>query len=286
MIETLKDIWDRMTNQVIKTTDLAMSTTQTLVAFKDTAVEITSQFSILLEQTNLDYYKEAKKIGYDVKSNKELAKVLMDDCDTIISATEEVIERIEDLPKILTNTSITIKQMTILEITKKLESLMFVFPRLEMYIMYKVSGDKKLLYKSGYEDILRTAVLYHDVIKDFKSKSTIFKDVDGLSSVMLRGEVSEIKAIASKNDTRFNYGKNKFITSWIYNIGKLSVDMDIAKIERLKDSKKLMELKILELQETETSGGVSTQISKQIEYYENKITKLDRNIEELSNVED
>lgn len=285
MINIFKEAWERLTGSVIKKSELIMSQKQKNEAFIDNVKDSTDQFVLLLNNTgNNDYYKEAKLIGFNVKSNKELAKKLKSDCDALIEASESIVELMEDLPKIITDTSMTIKQITILETTKKINNLMYLLPSMQLFILYKVVGDKTMVYKNGYKDIISVAFAYHDTIKEFTNTS-IFKDIEGLSETQLRATESEVRAVASNNDKNFKFGKDKFITTWIYNIGKFKVDREIAYIERLKDNKRLLSLKILELQEIESTGNVSTDLSKQIEYYEEKITKIERKIKESSDEE-
>ena len=61
------------------------------------------------------------------------------------------------------------------------------------------------------------------------------------------------------------------------------IDRDIAKLEALKDKKRLIELRIMELKIEEKSGE-DGDLSKQIEYYEDKLANIEYKIEKLEEI--
>jgi len=76
-----------------------------------------------------------------------------------------------------------------------------------------------------------------------------------------------------------NVTKN-FIGNPIYHLHLFIVDIQVLRLERLKDEKSLLELRILELRQEDTDG----KLKQQIAYYENKLNKLDMKIRRLSEV--
>jgi hypothetical protein len=76
-----------------------------------------------------------------------------------------------------------------------------------------------------------------------------------------------------------NITKN-FIGNPIYHLRLFLIDLDSLRLERLKDEKSLLELRILELKSSDTDG----KLKKQISYYENKLNKLDMKIRKLSEI--
>ena len=76
-----------------------------------------------------------------------------------------------------------------------------------------------------------------------------------------------------------NITKN-FIGNPIYHLRLFLIDLESLRLERLKDEKSLLELRILELKNEDRDGT----LSKQISYFENKLNKLDMKIKKLSEV--
>ena len=77
-----------------------------------------------------------------------------------------------------------------------------------------------------------------------------------------------------------NITKN-FIGNPIYHLRLFLVDLNSMRLESLKEEKGLLELRLLELNESNADGKLKRQIS----YYENKLNKLDMKIKHLSEIE-
>lgn len=80
------------------------------------------------------------------------------------------------------------------------------------------------------------------------------------------------------NGININFGNN-FINNPFYHIRMWLVDRDMEKLEALKDKRRLVELRLMELKMERNSGDDSLQ--GQIEYYEEKLASLDYKIEKL-----
>jgi len=72
---------------------------------------------------------------------------------------------------------------------------------------------------------------------------------------------------------------NGFINNPIYHVRVWLVDREVAKYEALKEKKKLIELKLLDLK-MRNSGKHDAKLQKQIKYYEDKISGMEYDIKE------
>jgi len=287
MIDFLKTYWDKLTgNDVMRSADITMGLEQKLASFESNAGEIMKQLTVLLTEfkDNKNYSNAAKEIGYNTNSAAKLMDVLDTEYNTIANALESIKKvAASELPKMMTVKTLTVKQSAIINLSEKINTLSMTFPSLILYILYKSSGDNKMIYKTGYKDVVALAGAYHyEVLILSKNSRTIFKDLPNLSDTLLSGSPLEVRHMASAADNKFPMADNKFVTTWIYNIGKWWVEGQIQQLEKAKEEKRLIELKLLELRERETTGNIPANISKQIEYYEDKLASLNRKVKEMS----
>jgi len=75
-----------------------------------------------------------------------------------------------------------------------------------------------------------------------------------------------------------------FIGNPIYHLRLLLVDLEMLKLETLKERKRILDLKLLELKQKETTGKHDPKIQKQIEYYEGKLEKTNLKIEKIMEI--
>jgi len=287
MIDFLKTYWDKLTgNDVIRASDVIMGLEQKLASFEGNAGEVMKQLTVLLTEfkDNKSYSNAAKEIGYNTGSATALLTKLEDEYYVIVNSLESMIKVANsELPKMMTVKTMTIKQSAILSLAEKLNMLSMAFPSFILFILYRSTGDKKMMYKSGYADVISINGAYHyEMLRLTKDGKTIFKDLPNLSDTLMSGSPVEVRHMASAVDNNFPMGENKFITTWIYNVGKWWVEGQIETLEKAKDERRLVELKLLELRERETTGNVSANISQQIEYYEDKLARLNKKIKMMS----
>jgi len=290
MIDFLKTYWDKLTgNDVIRSSDIIMALEQTFASFESNSGEVLNQMTVLLNESKdtKTYSNVAKEIGYNTSTSRRLLEQLEDEYDVIMNSISDLIKvSKKELPKMITVKTMTVKQSAIITLSEKLNMLAMTYPRFLLYILYKASGEKKMIYKVGYKEVIELSNAYHyEMMRLMRDNKTIFKDLPNLSDTLLSASPSEVRHMASSVDNAFPMGDNKFVTTWIYNVGKWWVETQILKLEQAKDEKRLIELKLLELREREETGNVSTSISKQIEYYEDKLSRLNKKIKDLSDVE-
>jgi len=75
---------------------------------------------------------------------------------------------------------------------------------------------------------------------------------------------------------------NGFIGNPIYHVRLWFVDRDVDKYESLKEKRKLLELRLLDLK-MQSAGKHDERLAKQIAYYEDKVASMEYDIKELGN---
>lgn len=75
-----------------------------------------------------------------------------------------------------------------------------------------------------------------------------------------------------------------FIGNPIYHLRLLLVDLEMLRLETLKERKRVLELKVLELKQKETTGKVDPKLKNQIQYYEEKITKVNIKMDKIMDI--
>jgi len=73
---------------------------------------------------------------------------------------------------------------------------------------------------------------------------------------------------------------NGFIHNPVYHVRMWLVDQDVSKLESLKQKKKLLETKLLELKMA-GSGKHDERLSKQVTYYEDKVSDIENDIRDI-----
>ena len=121
-------------------------------------------------------------------------------------------------------------------------------------------------------------------------KKGFFTKIKTMLSKFLRKEVG------IKNNINLNYitekikvvnddsiGTTNFTGNPIYHFRKFLVDLELKKLESLKDRKRLIELKLTELKQKQQGNPDDPKLKKQIEYYENKLEQIEHKIDVIVN---
>lgn len=152
-------------------------------------------------------------------------------------------------------------------------------------LLYYIVLDGDTVYPKKKIEVLKLGVpqfssIVKIYIKDFpKHVSTLYK--------VAKTEIKADASTALMDKLLSKHGKlvtlpilNGFIHNPIYHIRVWLVDRDVAKYEALKEKKKLIELKLLELK-LKSEDTHDESLAKQIAYYEDKISGMEYDIKEL-----
>lgn len=122
-----------------------------------------------------------------------------------------------------------------------------------------------------------TSVIPTDVVMGFISNTFKIKSVYTLTYIKRSLRFINFK---KENKTRkINMAGKSFIGNPIFHIRLFLIDLGELRFERLKDSRRLMELRVLELRQKQQSGATDEKVTTAIKYYEEKLNKLDMKIE-------
>ena len=121
------------------------------------------------------------------------------------------------------------------------------------------------------------------IIGDFFSKKF------GIKSVLTQVWVKKLLHYFTKVDARKTARAHpdivaSFIGNPIYHLRILLVDLQMLRLETLKERKRILELKVLELKQKETTGKVDPKLKQQIQYYEEKIQKVNMKIDKIMDI--
>ena len=157
-------------------------------------------------------------------------------------------------------------------IGKKLIILIQKLPELEkadFEALVDIIGKVPVINTIRDED---TSVIPTDVVTGFITKTFKIKNIFTLSFIKQALGLKSDKTVTAKNI------QMDFIYNPIYHIRLFLVDLEELRLERLKDSKRLLELRLLELKNRANTEN-DPKLKEAITYYENKLEKLDRKIE-------
>ena len=158
------------------------------------------------------------------------------------------------------------------KIGKKLITLIQKLPELEkanFETLVDIVGNVPVIGTIRDED---TSVIPTDVVKGFMTKTFKIKNIFTLSFIKQALGLKSDKTVTAKNI------QMNFIYNPIYHIRLFLVDLEELRLERLKDSKRLLELRLLELKNRANTEN-DPKLKEAITYYENKLEKIDRKIE-------
>jgi len=130
--------------------------------------------------------------------------------------------------------------------------------------------------KSGVTNFTSVLRVY---IKDFSAYVSSLGKV-AKSPIEERAPASMVDKFLASHGVFINMpATNGFVNNPIYHIRIWLVDRDVRKYEALKDKKKLLELKLLNIK-MRNSGHHDGKTKKQIEYYEERIAGIEKDIKD------
>ena len=135
------------------------------------------------------------------------------------------------------------------------------------------------------------------VVMDFLSKKFNFKDLFTKSMVGKMLDIVSFKSNTTHSKSSKHHHKDtrvkikseniglatNFIGNPIYHLRLFLVDLSLMRLENLKEKRNLLELKLLELKSAQ-NGQDTSKLKKQIEFYEEKLNKLDLKIQKYMEV--
>lgn len=210
------------------------------------------------------------------------------------SFLEEVVKNESKITSVVNKTlndnvadvALTARDATLLRLINDLGFICFYTMDLIYFVMTneKESDFPKVKYVKFEADLvtyIETLDAYGD---DFTKK--VVNNLEDVSSTEFN--INDGNLLTYLQGIIFKTGKviklpSGFTNNPIYHVRMWLVDREIAKYEALKDRKKMVELRLLELKAIANSEGEDESLKKQIAYYENKISAIEYDIAKIEN---
>lgn len=215
-------------------------------------------------------------------------KSIFTDLENIFSELNKNKSKIENLiskhtSSVLTNKVLSIKDAAIIKLVDDISSLTMYSIDFIACVLADIKNTSfpKIKFKKVKEGIPAFVELIKGYNKDLEKNLDKIAKLD--DSVINKDSNKSFVDLKLKNDGVFGIMPSGFINNPFYHIRMWLIDRDIAKLEALKDKKRLIELRIMELKIEEKSGE-DGDLSKQIEYYEDKLANIEYKIEKLEEI--
>ena len=215
-------------------------------------------------------------------------KNLFKDTQTVFLSIDKNANKIEDLiskhgSSVLTNRALTMKDAAILKLVDDIASMVLFTMDFIVCVLGEINETSfpKIKFKKCKESIPAFVELLGVYQKDITKTITEITKLDD-TIINKDANASMLDAKLNNDGIRLNTTKG-FLGNPFYHIRMWLVDRDMRKLEDLKEKKKLTELRLMELRVKDASGS-DGDLSKQIEYYEEKISSLEYEIQKLEEV--
>lgn len=269
VLKTTEFVFNNLNNEVIPTLDNLMQV-KDLEQIVDTNI-----FSMISRSA-------------DIKSKdaRDAVKKLKNGFVGINKSYKQVVGLIEDeLSDVVTNKTVTAKDAAILRMVNDIGAMNnFVMDLSYLVIMNK---EETNLPKFKMKTVKNNINGFGNAFQAYGDKfSSTLKDMSKISSTLIsisEGKESFLGLNLKKTGKTVDLPMaNGFINNPIYHIRMWLVDREVEKYESLKDKKRLVELRLMELK-LEESNESDPKLRKQIEYYEDKLSKIEYSIEKIEN---
>ena len=235
------------------------------------------------------------KLG--AKDDVKLIEKIQTAIDALIKSN--IVTKIEEnLPVMIPTDPKNPNIMVVTGIISNIIKLAYDLPLiLSYYVDYYYMGNKNADYIKYVKNLTETQysiVEFLSVITDKNVKeleSALFnlptpRDMDSVPTSLFNSYISKfIKASSIKKYVLniinvFKTTKSNFVGNPIYHMLKLLADFEVNRYQSLKDRKKYLELKIMELK-MKQNGEDSEKVRKMLDYYEKELAKTEAKIKAI-----
>lgn len=229
------------------------------------------------------FIKNLSKLTVRTKDNKEYLNVLLKLLKEITSEANDITKLVDkDLSAYITSKGSTAKDIAIMKLVSDIAALAFYIQDLIYFILVDVK--ETAIPKIRLDDIRKNSgsfvVLFNYY---YKGLSKIVKELPRVSDEIVYREdakPSMMDKLFKSKGKLLSLPVSGFNGNPIYHIRMWLVDKEMERYELLKEKKKLIELKLLDLK-LQAQNESDPKLKTQIEYYEDKIGKLEYNIKEI-----
>jgi len=290
MFNILKNYIDNMHHTIKKD--------QVMEAFDNTMSSIEQEVIPALDSVIADGDLKAVKDNKFLNNIRKLVKVRSKDNKDFLTNVKSIFKAIQaeekhirdlinkDLNDYVTEAGSTARDITIVKLITDIGSLTFY----TMDLCYFLIVDTKdtSIPKRRLEDVREGVDSYISIVNTFnKNFDKYVKEIAKVADqvISMDGNPSMMDSILKSRGKFLSLPFSGFNGNPIYHIRMWLVDQEIERYELLKEKKKVIELKLLDLK-LEAQNEKNPKLKTQIEYYEEKISKIEYNIKDIEDDED
>ena len=273
-------------NHTIDRNDISTILDDVFLAMNEDVIPSLNDF---IKNSELPIIKNSAAINFVLYSSSFKAKdngemlILIRNIFTTIYKNNKVLKDIvmNELPEHITDSTMTVKQAAIIKTVADINA--FITYTMDFLYYITINGEssdssmpdiKIKQIKDGlpvYANMVASYVHYDKIIKELPTYSDALVMVDN-------SKVTLLERVLGKTNTSLAMLPNaNGITGVIYWFRIRLADRDISELEAIKEKKRLLELKLLDLK-TQANNEPSDKLDKAITYYEEKISKIEYDV--------
>ena len=278
------------TFHTIKKEDVVKNLDDIATAIKE---EVLPTLDVVIKNSDLEVINKSKYAkslmvtsGIKAKDGRELfvkIKGIITNINKSLNNLETLV--LDELPDIVSDKTITVKDAAILKTISDIGNITLFTSDVAYLILIDGNVNDTEFPKKKINDIIDGIPTYGNMLKvygsNFNNKLENIKKLPDTKLVLDNKKANMLEKIVSKNAKLIDVpNASSFNYNPIYHVRMWLVDVEMLKYERLKDKKKLIELKIMELK-LKAKNESNDKLTKQIEYYEEKLAKIDYKISKI-----
>ena len=278
------------TFHTIKKEDVVKNLDDIATAIKE---EVLPTLDVVIKNSDLEIINKSKYIkpimitsGIKAKDGRELfvkIKGIITNINKALGNLETLV--LDELPDIVSDKTITVKDAAILKTISDIGNITLFTSDVAYLILIDGNVNDTEFPKKKINDVIDGIPTYGNMLKvygsNFNNKLENIKKLPDTKLVLDNKKANMLEKIVSKNAKLIDVpNASSFNGNPIYHVRMWLVDIEMLKYERLKDKKKLIELKIMELK-LKAKNESNDKLTKQIEYYEEKLAKIDYKISKI-----
>jgi len=267
VVKSNTNVFNNIHNDVIPMLDQVIANSD-LIKIKDSKIVKTLINTTKLKaRTSKEFFIKLKAMFVNIDKQHKTMETLLD----------------KDLNTFITNNAAQGRDVTILKVVQDLGAMSQYVMDLSYYIL--AIGQETDFPKNKFKTVQADIGEFGIMVKIYSTNfDKMLKDINKVSTNIVHindGKVSMLEKLFSTSGKTVSLPMaSNFINNPIYHIRMWLVDDEIDKYESLKDKKRLIELKLMELKLDE-SGEHDSKLTSQIAYYENKLSKMEYDIQDI-----
>lgn len=261
VLETLEVIMSGISETVIPSLDMLINDPKSTNEISDSILNILSQTGDIKHRNNVDIFSGIKETMI-----------------TILNSKADIVDLIQnELSDYVTDTNPKAKDLAILRLINDIGSISLYLPD---FIYMLIMDDKDTdIPAVRIKEIRGNAGSFAEMYKAYSGNKleVVIEDITKIGDIEIDLKVSKsITGVAlSRAGKLVKFPLiNNFINNPIYHVRMLMVDWEMKRYEALKDKKRLIELRLLELKLKQNNED-SAELRKQVQYYEDKISTIE-----------